>query len=136
MGAQAISGNAGSVIVYSGTVPTVVGEIAEWSLDISHSPVETTAFGDNWADYVPSIRNATGSFQGNHAEGDAGQVVLDTAILDATSIALDLMMDGSVGYSISKAYLTSKSASISQTGKADTSYNFQNAAAVTMLPEA
>lgn len=134
MGAEALSGTAGSVVVFNGTVPTVVGEIAEWSLDISHSPVETTAFGDNWADYVPSIRNATGSFQGNLAPGNTGQNVLGSAILDAAEISLDLMVDGSVGYRITKAYLTTFGPAVSQTGKADTSYNFQNAGPVTLLP--
>lgn len=133
MGANAISGTAGNVIVYNGTVPTVVAEIAEWSLDISHSPVESTAFGDNWADYVPSIRNATGSFQGNHAGGDTGQGYLRNAILDATAVQMDLMLDGSVGYSITKAYITSMGPAISQTGKADTSFNFQNSGPVTYI---
>ena len=127
-----LSGTAGSVVYLTGGT-TLVDEIAEWSLDISHSPVETTAFGDNWAAYVPSIRNATGSFSGNHDQADSGQGSMQNAMLGGSAVALRLYVNATKYYDIGTAYLTGQSESISQTGKADTSFNFQVAAAVTYV---
>ncbi len=84
-----LSGTAGSVVVGG----TVVGEMAEWSLDLSHSPVEVTAFGDNWQEYIASIRGATGSFSGNFDSADAGQGALRTALEDGTEIRIGLWLD-------------------------------------------
>lgn len=128
---SALSGTAGSVVLMPGTV--VVGEISEWSLDLSHSPVETTAFGNNWARYIPSIRNATGSLSGNMSHSDAAQTSLRNAMLGGSAIALQLFVDGSHYYNIGTAYLTGMGPSISQTGKGDISYSFQNSGDVTYV---
>lgn len=125
----AIGGTAGSVLI--GTV--VVGGISEWSLDISHSPVEVTAFGDDWAKYVPSIRNATGSMSGNFDGANAGQDAMLDAILDATEVVLKLYTDGTHYFNVASAYVTGAGPSISQTGKAEASYSFQNSGAVTYV---
>ena len=122
----ALSGTGGSVLV--GTA--LCGEISEWSLDISHSPVETTAFGDNWAEYVPSIRNATGSFGGNFDPADTTQTVLINSMLGGSAVALKLYVSGTKYFTLGTAYLTGMSPSINQAGKADVTYAFQNAAPV------
>lgn len=128
----ALSGTAGSVVYMTGGT-TVVGEIAEWSLDINMSPVETTAFGDNWASYIPSIRNATGSFSGNFNHSDTAQSSLMNAMLGGSAVAFRLYVTSSKYFNIGTAYLTGMGPSISQTGKADTSFTFQNSAAVTFV---
>lgn len=128
----ALSGTAGSVVYTTGGT-TNVGEIAEWSLDISHSPVETTAFGDNWADYVPSIRNATGSFSGNFDSTDTAQAALINAMLGGSAVALRCYVSSSKYFNVGTAYLTGMSPAISQTGKADNSFTFQVSAPVTLV---
>lgn len=128
---MALSGTAGSVVLMPGTV--VIGEIAEWSLDINMSPVEATAFGNDWAKYVPSIRNATGSFSGNFSHTDAGQSSLLSAMLGGSAVAFRFYVDATKYFNIGTAYLTGMGPSISQTGKGDTSFTFQNSAAVTFV---
>lgn len=128
----ALSGTAGSVVYMTGGT-TTIGEMAEWALDLSHSPVETTAFGDNWAEYVPSIRNATGTFSGNFDSADTGQASMINAMLGGSAVALRLYVSGTKYFNVGTAYLTGMGPSISQTGKADTSFSFQNGAAVTLV---
>lgn len=128
---SALSGTAGSVVFMPGTV--VVGEISEWSLDLSHAPVETTAFGNNWARYIPSIRNATGTFSGNQDTSDSAQTSLRNAMLDGSAVAFRLYVSGANYYNIGTAYLTGMGPSISQTGKGDISYSFQNSSDVTFV---
>lgn len=127
-----LSGTAGSVVYTTGGT-TTVGEISEWSLDLSMSPVETTAFGDNWARYLPSIRNATGSFAGNFDPADAMQTNLVNAMLAGSAIALRLYVSGSKYFNLGTAYVTGLSPSISQAGKADVSYAFQNSGPATFV---
>ena len=124
----ALSGTAGSVIV--GTV--VCGEIQEWSLDLSHSPVETTAFGDSWQEYIPSIRGATGSFSGNYDTADAQQTVLTSSMLGGSAVALKLYVSGTKYFTLGTTYLTGEGHSISNDGKADVSFDFTVSGPVTL----
>ncbi len=126
----ALSGTAGSVVYTTGG-DTTVGNISEWSLDLSHSPVEVTAFGDDWQLYVPSIRGATGSFSGNFDHADTPQTDLLDDVLDGTAFGLRLYMDASKYFLIGTAYITGMSPSTSQAGKSDISFDFQVSDAVT-----
>lgn len=129
---SALSGTAGSVVYMTGGT-TTVGEIAEWSMDINMSPVEATAFGNDWAKYVPSIRNATGKFSGNFDNSDTAQGSLISSMLGGSAVAFRLYVSATKYFNIGTAYLTSMGPSISQTGKGDTSFSFQNSAAVTFV---
>jgi len=125
----ALSGTAGSVTI--GTVP--VGEIAEWSLDLRHSPVDVTAFGDNWERYVPSIRGATGSFSGNFDDADAAQSTLRNSMLGGSAVALRLYVSPNKYFNVGTAYLTGMSPAVSVAGKADTGHDFQVSGPVTFV---
>lgn len=128
----ALSGTAGSVVYMTGGT-TLVGEITEWALDVSHSPVDATAFGNDWAKYVPSIRNATGTFSGNFDHTDSAQGSLIGAMLGGSAVAFRLYVSGTKYFNIGTAYLTGMGPSISQTGKGDIAYSFQNSAAVSFV---
>lgn len=130
--ATPLSGTGGSVVYMTGGT-TLVGEMSEWSLDISHSPVDATAFGNDWAKYVPSIRNATGAFQGNFTTDDSAQTSLLNALLGGSAIALRLYVNATKYFNIASAYVTGMGPAISQTGKADVSYSFQNSGTVTFV---
>jgi hypothetical protein len=130
--ANALSGTAGSVVFMTGGT-TTVGAITEWSLDLSHSPVETTAFGDGWQTYIPSIRNATGSFSGNFYDSDTAQSSLNASMLAGSAIALRLYVSGTKYYNVGTAYLTGQGVSISNDGKAENSYDFQVSGPVTFV---
>lgn len=125
----ALSGTAGSVTV--GTV--AVGEMAEWSLDLGHAPVQVTAFGDVWEEYIPSLRNATGSFSGNFDNSDASQTTLINSMLGGSAVALRFYVSGSKYFNVGTAYLTGMSPTISVAGKADVSYSFQVSGPVTFV---
>jgi hypothetical protein len=123
------SGTAGSVTV--GTV-LLVG-MSEWSLDISMSPVETTDFGENWDTFVPSTRAATGSFSGNFQLSDTGFTTLQNSILGGSVLALRCYMNSTKYWNIGTAYITGFSPTISQKGKAETSFNFQSSGPITLV---
>jgi hypothetical protein len=128
----ALSGTAGSVVYMTGGT-TNVGEIAEWRLDLSMSPQEVTSFGDNWQDYVPSVRNATGTFSGNFDTSDSAQTSLTNAMLGGSAVALRLYLSGTKYFNVGTAYLTGMAPGISQKGKGDIQWSFQNSAAVTLV---
>ena len=123
----ALSGTAGSVLV--GTA--LVGEISEWSFDMSHSPVETTAFGDSWQEYIPSLRGASGSFSGNFDSADTAQTSLTNAFLAGSAVALKLYVSATKYFTAGTAYLTGQTNNISVAGEADVSWSFQNSGPVT-----
>lgn len=123
------SGTAGSVVIVAGGT-AIVGEMAEWSVSFAMDPVETTAFGDNWREYVPSVRGVTGSFSGNWDRTDAIQGTVIAYQLAGSALTLRLM-SGTAYYS-GQAYLTGQEPSISQTGKADVSFNFTGSGAWTL----
>lgn len=125
----ALSGTAGSVVLNG----TAVGEIAEWSLDLRHSPVDVTAFGDNWERYVPSIRGATGSFSGNLDPNSVQQTALRNSMLGGSAVALQLYVSPAAYFNIGTAYLTGMSPAVSVSGKADTSHDFQVSGPVTFV---
>lgn len=121
------SGTAGSVVIVAGGT-AIVGEIAEWSASFGMDPVEVTAFGDNWREYVPSVRGVTGSFSGNWDGTDAIQGSVDAYMRAGSALTLRLYENASKYYSGS-AYVTGAETSISQTGKAEVSYAFTGSGA-------
>jgi len=125
----ALSGTAGSVVAAG----TVVGEMAEWSLDLSHAPVETTAFGESWQSYIPSLRGATGSFSGNFDSANAVQGALINTMLGGSAVALKLYVSGTKYFNVGTAYLTGETNSIAVAGKGDVSWNFQVSGPVTFV---
>ena len=130
--ANALSGTAGSVVYMTGGT-TTVGSIKDWSLSLAHSPVETTAFGDIWQSYIPSLRNATGSFAGNYDTADAVQTSLTGAMLGGSACAFRLYITSTKYWNIGTAYLTGHGPSISNDGKAETSFDFQVSGPVTLV---
>jgi hypothetical protein len=126
-----ISGTAGSVVYMTGGT-TVVGELSEWSLDLSMTTVETTAFGDGWKRAIPSFRSAGGSFSGSFAGDDTAQTSLRNAMLGGSAVALRLY-EGTAYWNIGTAYLTGNGRSISQSGKAETSFDFEPSGPVTYV---
>lgn len=111
---ELLSGTAGSVTI-SGTI---IGEVAEWSLDIGQTPVTTTSFGREWETVIDSLRDASGTFSANTDTGDAGQALLQTALSTGQSVALRLWLDGQSRFELS-GYLTDESDGVT-VGGADT----------------
>lgn len=128
----ALSGTAGSVVYTTGGT-TAVGNLTEWRLDVSMSPQEITAFGDNWQKFLPSVRGATGTFQGNFDDTDATQTSLRNATLGGSAVALRLYVSGSKYFNVGTAYMTGMGPGISQMGKGDVQFSFQVSDAVSFV---
>ena len=126
-----ISGTAGSVAYLTGGT-TVVGEINEWSLDITMSPTETSAFGDNWKRSIPNIRAASGSFMGNFAGDETAQTSLRNAMLGGSAVALRLY-EGTAYWNIGTAYVTTLGRKLSHQGKSEASYDFEPSGPITYV---
>lgn len=122
------SGLAGSVI--AGTV--TVGEISEWSLSVSTSTVDTTAFGDAWTERIVSVKDATGSFSGNFDAADTGQALLVSNMLAGSAVALKLYVSGAKYFSVGTAIITGMGPAISNAGKGEISYDFEASGPVTL----
>lgn len=121
-----LSGLYGSVVITAvGTVPgtaAIIG-VGEWSLDIKHNTVETTAFGDTWKRRVASIREYSGSFSGNK-DTDSSQTTLQNAILGGSVITLRLYDTVTNYYTCGSVYLSGASPKISVDGKGENSWSF------------
>lgn len=132
----AFSGTAGSVSVHTSGTAYVTG-ISEWSFDLSMSPPEATTFSDSNDVYVPSVRNATGSFSGNREQADGGQNgALDAMFLsnfNGGTIQLRLYETSGKYWLIPKITITGMSPTLSIKGKGDISYNFQSIEAITYV---
>jgi hypothetical protein len=122
------SGTAGSVV--AGTI--VVGEMTEWSLDITSTTVETTSFGEVWQEYLPSIRGATGSFSGNWDTADAGQVALWSSLIGGSAVTFKLYTTAAK-YLSGASYLTGAGHTISNAGIGQTTWSFQVSGSVALV---
>lgn len=127
----AFSGTAGSVTVGAGA-QLMIGNISEWSLDASMSPVESTVFGETWDSAIPSVRNVTVSFSGNLDRADSGQDLLDTQFETPSSTTLRLW-ETADKYWLCVGFITGISPTISVKGKGEMSYNFQGSGSVTYV---
>lgn len=126
----ALSGLAGSVVWFDGS-DAVIGEIAEWSLDLSGAVVAVTAFGDGDDRYVPNLARAVGSFSGNFDPDDAGQVAMRAALGNGTSVRLILASTASTESTAANyvdtlaAFVSGAKPAIGVSGKVEMSYDFQ-----------
>jgi hypothetical protein len=121
--ANALSGTAGSVAYITGGT-AAVGSIKEWSLSLTHNPVETSAFSDEWQTFIASLRGATGSFAGNGDVNDATHTSLRNAMMGGSAVALRFYNGPDWFWEAGTAYLTGNERSISNEGKLELSYDF------------
>ncbi len=121
---SALSGTAGSVVYFNGA-DTVIGEVREWSLDLSATPIDVTAFGEAAERYISNINRATGSFSGNLDTGDAVQGSVRSDYLNGQNVRLLLFHSGTEYTDAISAHVTGYGPTISVDGKAAISYDFQ-----------
>ncbi len=121
---SALSGTAGSVVYFSGS-DAMLGEIREWSLDLSATPVDVTAFGDKAERYVPNLNRATGSFSGNLDPSNSTQGSVRSDFLNGANVRLLLYHSSTDYVDAIRAHVTGFSPSIGVDGKAAVDYDFQ-----------
>ena len=102
----AIAGKGGSAKISANTI----AEVASWSLDISADMLDSTALGDDWREYVAGLNGATGSIEvkWDVPNDTNGQTALQNAILNSTTIALNLYVN-STNYYAGTVYISNLS---------------------------
>ncbi len=107
-----------------------VAEINKWSLNISADKIPVHKFGDQWQNFLASLRGATGSLSGNWDMTDTnGQVALQNAVLAGNPVTLDLYTNATNKYSGSA--LLDEAVDTDNTKEVAISFNFTFTGAVT-----
>jgi len=115
-----ITGKDGYVTKQVLDVDTLVAGIKEWSVDYTVDMVDTTSFaitGVTHKESMPVLMASTGSFSGNHTDGDTGLTV---------GTAYNIMLAAYSGRAYyGSAYITNKAPNIVVDGEATMTYSFQ-----------
>jgi len=126
-----IYGNNGEIKISS----TAVGEVKSWSLTISRDTIEDTSMGDDSKSFVYGKASASGTIEVHFDDDDSAQGTLRDAVLNGTTVALDLFTNdssttGTDYYSLT-ALITSQDVSVEMDSIESRTYNFTSAGAVT-----
>jgi len=121
---MALSGTAGSVVYFDGQ-DTAVGEVREWSLDLSAAPVAVTSFGDAADRYIQNLARATGTFAGNFDAASAVQGSVRSDFLNGQDVRLLLYQDGTAYVDAIEAHVTGYSPAVTVDGSPGVEYEFQ-----------
>ena len=91
----ALAGNMGKVKIASNEV----AYLNNWKTSISGAELDTTKFGDTDKRRQVGLKSATGSCSGIFASGDTtGQDAIWTAYQARTAVAVNLLVDGTNGF--------------------------------------
>ena len=126
-----IYGNNGEIKISS----TAVGEVKSWSLTISRDTIEDTSMGDVAKTFVYGKSSASGTIEVHFDDDDSAQGTLRDAVINGTTVALDLFTNdssttGTDYYSLT-ALITSQDVSVEMDSIESRTYNFTSAGAVT-----
>lgn len=102
----AIAGKGGSAKIGANTI----AEVTSWSMDISADMLDSTSLGDDWREFIAGLNGATGTVEVKwDIPNDAnGQTALQNALLNGTTVTLNLYVNATNYYSGS-AYVSSLS---------------------------
>ena len=99
----AIVGYAGAAKLSTNTIAL----IKSWELPLNNDLADITTFGDAWKDYLPTLNGADPKIEGFWDMTDTnGQLALQNAYLNSTSVTLRLYVNTSNYYS-GTAYIKS-----------------------------
>lgn len=105
--------------------------ISSWDLDIKHNVQDVTSFTDFWEKKTQGLKGATGSLKGQFNPADTtGQALLQTAMINGTTVALKLYSDTSF-YTIASAYIDGLKISNKVDGVCEAEFNFVVDGAIT-----
>jgi len=125
-----IYGNNGEIKISS----TAVGEVKSWSLTISRDTIEDTSMGDVAKTFVYGKSSASGTIEVHFDDDDSAQGTLRDAVINGTTVALDLFTNdssttGTDYYSLT-ALITSQDVSVEMDSIESRTYNFTSTGAV------
>jgi hypothetical protein len=126
-----IYGNNGEIKISS----TAVGEVKSWSLTISRDTIEDTSMGDVAKTFVYGKSSASGTIEVNFDDDDSAQGTLRDAVINGTTVSLDLFTNtsstsGTDYYSLT-ALITSQDVSVEMDSIESRTFNFTANGAVT-----
>lgn len=126
-----IYGNNGEIKISS----TAVGEVKSWSLTVSRDTIEDTSMGDDAKSFVYGKQSASGTIEVHFDDDDSAQGTLRDAVINGTTVALDLFTNDSTTtgtdyYSLT-ALITSQDVSVEMDSIESRTYNFSATGAVT-----
>lgn len=116
-----------------GTPATTVALITQWQGTVTLELYDQTALGDIWTSNVAGFRKLAGTIDGSwDVTSDTGQTLLHNAIMNATTLALDLYVDSVNGHGYSCiAYLSQFQTTTPVAGLVKFTCNFENQGQVT-----
>jgi hypothetical protein len=126
-----IYGNNGEIKISS----TAVGEVKSWSLTISRDTIENTSMGDDAKTFVYGKSSASGTIEVHFDDDDSAQGTLRDAVINGTTVALDLFTNTSstsgTDYYSCTALISSQDISVEMDSIESRTYNFTVNGAVT-----
>lgn len=123
--ATALAGRGGSVRI-NGTPVTTVALVDQWNGTLTEVLLDQTSLGDLWTSDVPGLQTLTGTISGNwQVTGDPGQTTLHNAVLNKTSVGLNLYTNSTDCYEFT-AYLSDFATTVATTGKVTFTANFRS----------
>ncbi len=96
-----------------------IGEMSDWSLDVSADIVDTSAFSDEWKKKVGTQKDWTGNCSGRLDTTNAGQ----SALIVGSEVTLQFYIDD-IHYYEGDAIVESISRSAAVAGTIDVTFNF------------
>jgi len=108
------SGRAAKVVYNSG----LVGNLHEWSLDVTVDVLETSAFGQQWKTYIDGMAGASGTLRGWYNPDDSYQYQIHQLVVTSepgAEVILKLYTDGTDYYEVT-AILGGVRISVAQAG--------------------
>ena len=119
---------------YGGSVKVgnaIIAELGEWGLDISVDTQETESFGDQWKEYVATLKEWSGSCSGRWDMTDAtGQKALQDALLGGTTVTIKFYINNAQNYS-GTAIIEKISVKSSVDGVVEVDFSFKGTGALT-----
>lgn len=121
-----LTGKGGSVKHGTNTI----AELDEWTLNITTDTEESTAFGDQWHEFEPTLRGWTGSASGRLDITDTnGQVAIQTVQLGSVAaVPVRFYVDGTHYYSGNA--IVNSTITDTEAGLITLSYDFQGTGAL------
>lgn len=121
-------GYAGKVMVASATA----AELSNWKMDLSADMADVTVFSTTgWKSSLAGLKEWSGSAEGNFDMSDTtGQLALQNALLNGTSVALKLYVD-STHYYAGTAYVKKVAPEAAVDDVVKISFDFQGSGALT-----
>lgn len=98
MPATALAGKAGAVKI-NGTPVTTVALIDNWTGTLAAQQYDQSSLGDSWTSDVAGLKTFSGSISGKwNVTSDPGQTTLHNAILNGTTVGLNLFVNATDAY--------------------------------------